>query len=85
MQPDARMTVVAWADVTGGGVSEIGVIPCVINAGGQAVPLPAASAKGRRVLDYLAWTCADQGLLVAIDPAGDREIGGVPGAVISPA
>jgi len=85
MHPDARMTMVAWADVGAGGVSEIGVIPCVLNADGQAIPRPAASAEGRRVLEYLAWTCADQGLRVSIDPAAGREVGGVPGAVVSPA
>ena len=85
MHPDARMTMVAWADVTAGGVTEIGVIPCVINPQGQALPLSATSAEGQRVLEYLAWTCSDQGLRVSIEPSGRREVGGVRGAIVSPA
>jgi hypothetical protein len=85
LHPDSRMTMVAWADITAGGVAEIGVIPCIINPRGQALPLPAASADGQRVLEYLAWTCADQGLQVAIESSGDRQVGSVPGAIVSPA
>ena len=85
MHPDSRMTMVAWADITAGGVSEIGVIPCVINSHGQALPLSAASEEGQRVLKYLAWTCTDQGLRVSIEPSSDREVGGVRGAIVSPA
>jgi hypothetical protein len=85
MHPDARMTMVAWADVTAGGVTEIGVIPCVINPQGQALPLSAASDEGQRVLKYLAWTCSDQGLRVSIEPSDEREVGGVPGAIVRPA
>jgi poly-gamma-glutamate synthesis protein (capsule biosynthesis protein) len=85
MHPDARMTMVAWADVTAGGVAEIGVIPCIINPDGQAVPLSAASDEGQRVLTYLAWACTDQGLRVCIEPSCDREIGGIQGAIVSPA
>jgi hypothetical protein len=39
----------------------------------------------RRVLDYLAWTCTDQGPLVSIEPSGDREVGGIRAAIVSPA
>ena len=85
LHPDSRMTMVAWADITAGGVAGIGVIPCVINRRGQALPLPAASPEGQRVLEYLAWTCADQGLQVAIESAGDRQVGNVAGAIVSPA
>jgi hypothetical protein len=85
MHPDARMTMVAWADVTADGVTEIGVIPCVINPRGQALPLSAASGEGQRVLEYLAWACSDQGLRVSIESSGQREVGGVPGVIVSPA
>jgi poly-gamma-glutamate synthesis protein (capsule biosynthesis protein) len=85
MHPDARMTMVAWADITVGGVTEIGVIPCVINPAGQALPLPAVSAEGQRVLEYLAWTCTEQGLRVSIEPADHCELGGIPGAIVRPA
>jgi Bacterial capsule synthesis protein PGA_cap len=78
LHPDSRMTVVAWADVTAGGVREVGVVPCLINPQGQAVPLTPASADGQRVLRYLAWACADQGLHVSIDHTGNS------GAVITP-
>jgi Bacterial capsule synthesis protein PGA_cap len=85
MHPDARMTMVAWADISAGGVTGIGVIPCVINPQGQAVPLSADGEEGQRVLEYLAWTCADQGLRVSIEPSDDHEVGGVRGAIVSPA
>jgi len=78
------MTMVAWADVTAGGVSEIGMVACVINPLGQAVPVSATSDDGRRVLRYLEWACTDQGLRVAIEPAYDRLIGGVSGAIVTP-
>jgi poly-gamma-glutamate capsule biosynthesis protein CapA/YwtB (metallophosphatase superfamily) len=84
LHPDSRMTMVAWAEVTAGGVNEIGVVPCVLNPLGQAVPVSATSDDGRRVLRYLKWTCTDQGLRVAIEPADDRPIGGVSGAIITP-
>lgn len=54
-------------------------------AAGSALPLSAASEEGRRVLEYLAWTCTAQGLRVSIEPSDDREVGGVPGAIVSPA
>jgi hypothetical protein len=85
MHPDARMTMVAWADIAADGVTQIGVIPCVINQRGQALPLSAASEEGQRVLEYLAWTCTDQGLRVSIEPSDRCEVGGVPGATVSPA
>ena len=85
MHPDARMTMVAWADITVGGVTEIGVIPCVINPQGQGLPLSAASEEGQHVLEYLAWTCSDQGLRSSIEPSVRCEVGGVRGAIVNPA
>jgi poly-gamma-glutamate capsule biosynthesis protein CapA/YwtB (metallophosphatase superfamily) len=84
LHPDSRMTMVVWADVTADGVHAIGVVPCIINPQGQAVPVSATSADGQRVLRYLAWTCADQGLQVSIEPAGNRPADGISGAIITP-
>ena len=78
------MTMVAWADVTADGVSEIGVIPCVLNPHGQAVPMSATSDEGRRVLRYLTWTCTSQGLRVSTEAAADHPIGGISGAIVTP-
>lgn len=83
LHPDSRMTVIAWADVAAAGVREIGVIPCLINPHGQAVPVSATSADGERVLRYLAWACTDQGLQVSIEPAPDHPADGITGAIVT--
>lgn len=84
LHPDSRMTMVAWADVTADGVQEVGVIPCLINQQGQAVPVSVTSADGQRVLRYLAWTCADQGLQVSVEPAASLLADGIEGAIVTP-
>jgi poly-gamma-glutamate capsule biosynthesis protein CapA/YwtB (metallophosphatase superfamily) len=68
--PDARMTAVAWVQVSGGDVVGAGLLPCRLNPQGQVVPLDAASPEGAGVLAYLQRCCDTQGLETAVRVGG---------------
>lgn len=82
MHPDARMTMVAWVDFVSGAIVQVGVVPCVLNELGEVIPVPPSSAEGQRVLDYLRWTCADQGLPTTFATPPDGKVGDFMGATV---
>lgn len=81
MHPDARMTIVAWADVNAGEIAQAGVVPCLLNELGEVAPVAPSSPEGQRVLDYLRWTCTEQRLQTTFDARSDCGIGGFAGAL----
>jgi poly-gamma-glutamate capsule biosynthesis protein CapA/YwtB (metallophosphatase superfamily) len=62
MHPDSRMTAIAWADVARDGTISVGILPCRINPEGEVEPHGADTALGRRILEYVGWTCDSEGL-----------------------
>lgn len=69
LHPDSRMTVVAWAEIDADRACRVGVLPCLLNPEGQAVPYAADSPEGARVIEYLMWTCEVAGLATAARPS----------------
>jgi len=59
---DARMTVLAWAHVSGSRVEKAGFLPCLLNRQGQVYPVDADSTEGRQVAAYIEHGCRDQHL-----------------------
>lgn len=53
MHPDTRMTVLAWAQATASGVTEIGILPCMLRPDGSVEPVDATSDEGLAVAEYL--------------------------------
>lgn len=85
LHPEARMTALAWANVEGGEVTEIGFVPCRLNPAGQVRPVDPESAEGREVVAYVATGCSSQNINGQIDTGGYTDIAGHRGVRIVPA
>jgi poly-gamma-glutamate synthesis protein (capsule biosynthesis protein) len=75
LHPDARMTVMAWARASAGGIAEVGFVPCMLRPDGRVEPVDPASDEGRQVIAYVERCNASQGLDARIAPHG-TPIGG---------
>jgi poly-gamma-glutamate synthesis protein (capsule biosynthesis protein) len=64
------MTIVAWAAVDGGQVTEIGFLPCRIEPNGHVTPLDPGSPKGAEVVDYVRKCGTSQQLNGRLVPGG---------------
>jgi len=53
MHPDARMTLLAWADVRGGRTESIGFVPCRLRPDGRVQAVSPDSEEGREVVAYV--------------------------------
>jgi len=74
--PDARMTVIAWAEMTNSTVERAGVLPCVLTPEGQVLPASPHTNDGKRVVEYIYWLCRSEGLAVEVRLAADRALDG---------
>lgn len=68
--PDARMTGIAVCALEGASLIAAGLLPCMINAANQPVPVSTDSDDGARILDYLRGISAEAGLSTRYDANG---------------
>jgi poly-gamma-glutamate capsule biosynthesis protein CapA/YwtB (metallophosphatase superfamily) len=69
---EARMTVIVRCEITGGAFTEVALIPCYINAGGQPEPLRSDDPRFAQVADYLRTISESQGLDTTLKAVDDR-------------
>jgi poly-gamma-glutamate capsule biosynthesis protein CapA/YwtB (metallophosphatase superfamily) len=81
--PDARLTAMAWVELDGATIGDVGFVPCRLNPHGEVVPLDARSSEGQEVLAYMQRCCDTQGLDTAIEPGG-ATVAGFTSAVAKP-
>jgi poly-gamma-glutamate capsule biosynthesis protein CapA/YwtB (metallophosphatase superfamily) len=62
MDPDMRMTLLAWARADAKGVNNIGFVPCRLRPDGRVVAVDPASSEGREVVEYVERCIASQKL-----------------------
>ena len=70
LHPDTRMTMVAWATVESGKVTDIGFLPCWLQPNAHVVPFDPSSAQGAQVVEYVRKCCTTQRLNGRIVPGG---------------
>jgi poly-gamma-glutamate synthesis protein (capsule biosynthesis protein) len=70
MHEDTRMTVMACAVADRSGVSDVGIVPCMLQPDGSVLPLPVQSSDAASVLRYLRQCNESQSLpaSIALDP-----------------
>jgi hypothetical protein len=72
--PDARMTVIGVVRGGSDGITEAGVIPCLIRPDGRPQPCPVTETDGRTVLAYLQRCCDEEALSTRVAPVPDAAI-----------
>jgi poly-gamma-glutamate synthesis protein (capsule biosynthesis protein) len=75
MHPDARMTMLAWAEMDGRRCTGIGFVPCRLRPDGRVQAVSPDCDEGREVLAYMEKCQATQGLNGRIE-GGGPPIGG---------
>jgi poly-gamma-glutamate capsule biosynthesis protein CapA/YwtB (metallophosphatase superfamily) len=53
LHPDTRMTVLAWARASTGGVGDVGFVPCRLRPDGRVVAVAPGSDEGHKVIEYI--------------------------------
>lgn len=68
---DARMSALAWVQISGKKVSDAGFLPCMLNRKGQVYPVDPRSNEGRQVIDYISRGCRHEKLGSEFEVADD--------------
>ncbi len=76
MNPQARMTALAWAIVSVDGVEGVGFLPARIDKKGHVHPADPDSPEGKEVVDYVREGITSQGLNGRISKKGAIDLGG---------
>lgn len=53
MHRDTRMTLLGWARVKGGSITEVGFVPCHLRPDGSVLPVDIESVEGQEVIAYV--------------------------------
>jgi poly-gamma-glutamate synthesis protein (capsule biosynthesis protein) len=71
--PEAKQTIIAKCTISGGKITRVSYLPCLINKEGQPIILRNEPA-GQQVFDYMAKITNEAGLNAKYDWAGDEII-----------
>jgi poly-gamma-glutamate synthesis protein (capsule biosynthesis protein) len=68
--PESRMTMIARARLTQGGVQQVGFLPVYINRDAQPEIVPPGDPRFAEIVRYVQRVSDDQGLRVRLEPEG---------------
>jgi hypothetical protein len=86
LHPDARMTMLAWAEIGDeASPAAAGFLPCTIAPDGLVHPHDPESEEGARVVDYVRQACRSQNLEVDLVQDEEHILGGFSTIRVEPA